>query len=147
MLGFLFVADGALVMEDDALATVTKDPAQSGAVLAAAIAALSAAELAGDGWAAPALEAALRAAVVEGLGIKPKFAFGPLRVAISGRRIAAAVRVDGDPRPGVGAGSGWPRWSIGWPRSDRQAGRYLIWAAAPEPANITRGSQPACRHV
>ncbi len=84
MLGSLFVADDALVIEDDALATVTKDVAQSNAVLAAAIDALNAAQ----DWSAAALEAGLRAAVVEGLGIKPKFAFGPLRVAISGRRIS-----------------------------------------------------------
>ncbi len=85
MVGFLFVADDALVIEDDALATVTKDTAQSASVLAAARAVLSDPEL---GWTAAELEAALRAAVVEGLGIKPKFAFGPLRVAVSGRRIS-----------------------------------------------------------
>ena len=33
-------------------------------------------------------EAALREAVVDGLGIKPKFAFGPLRTAVSGQRIS-----------------------------------------------------------
>jgi glutamyl-tRNA synthetase len=88
MLGFLFVADDALVLEDDALASVTKDVAQSGAVVSAAIEALRANDLAGDGWSATALETALRLAVVEGLEIKPKFAFGPLRVAISGRRVS-----------------------------------------------------------
>ena len=31
---------------------------------------------------------ALRAAVVDGLGIKPRFAFGPLRTAVSGRRVS-----------------------------------------------------------
>jgi glutamyl-tRNA synthetase len=87
MLGSLFVADDALVIEADALVTVTKDIAQSQAVLAAAIEAL---EALGEpaGWNAADLEAGLRAAVVEGLGIKPKFAFGPLRVAVSGRRIS-----------------------------------------------------------
>ncbi len=34
------------------------------------------------------IEAALREAVVDGLGIKPKFAFGPLRTAVSGQRIS-----------------------------------------------------------
>jgi glutamyl-tRNA synthetase len=85
MLGFLFVADDALVLEEDALVTVTKDPAQSRAVLTAALSALSALSA---GWDAAGLEAALRAAVVDGLGIKPKFAFGPLRVAVSGRRVS-----------------------------------------------------------
>ena len=35
-----------------------------------------------------AVEAALRAALVEGLGLKPKLAFGPVRVAVTGRRIS-----------------------------------------------------------
>jgi glutamyl-tRNA synthetase len=34
------------------------------------------------------IEAALRAALVESLGLKPKVAFGPVRVAVSGRRIS-----------------------------------------------------------
>jgi glutamyl-tRNA synthetase len=34
------------------------------------------------------IEASLRAALVEGLGLKPKVAFGPVRVAVSGRRIS-----------------------------------------------------------
>ena len=34
------------------------------------------------------IEAALRAALVDGLGLKPKVAFGPVRVAVSGRRIS-----------------------------------------------------------
>ncbi|MDQ1624978.1 MAG: glutamyl-tRNA synthetase, partial [Actinomycetota bacterium] len=54
------------------------------AVHAAAIAAL---EGLGD-WNTPAIEAALRAALVDGLGIKPKNAFGPVRVAVTGRRVS-----------------------------------------------------------
>ena len=38
----------------------------------------------GDG----AIEAALRAALVDGLGLKPKLAFGPVRVAVTGRRVS-----------------------------------------------------------
>ena len=34
------------------------------------------------------IEAALRAALVDGLGLKPKVAFGPVRVAVSGHRIS-----------------------------------------------------------
>jgi glutamyl-tRNA synthetase len=41
-----------------------------------------------DDWTTPAIEAALRSALVEGLGIKPKNAFGPVRVAVTGRRIS-----------------------------------------------------------
>ena len=35
-----------------------------------------------------AIEAALRAALIEGLGLKPKLAFGPVRVAVTGRKIS-----------------------------------------------------------
>jgi len=39
-------------------------------------------------WDAAAIEAALRQAIVDGLGLKPKLAFGPLRVAVTGRRVS-----------------------------------------------------------
>uniref|UniRef100_A0A942T0K1 Glutamate--tRNA ligase n=1 Tax=Neobacillus citreus TaxID=2833578 RepID=A0A942T0K1_9BACI len=81
MLGFLFTADDALVVEDDALATLKDD---AGDVLRAGIAALEGVE----SWATAEIEAALRAALIDGLGLKPRLAFGPLRVAVSGRRIS-----------------------------------------------------------
>jgi glutamyl-tRNA synthetase len=84
MLAFLLVADGDLTVEDDALAAVSTDAAQSATVLAAAGAALTSL----SDWTAAGIEAALREAVVEGLGIKPKFAFTPLRVAVTGRRVS-----------------------------------------------------------
>jgi glutamyl-tRNA synthetase len=34
------------------------------------------------------IEDALRVALIDGLGLKPRVAFGPLRAAISGRRIS-----------------------------------------------------------
>ncbi len=37
---------------------------------------------------APTIEASLREAIVDGMGIKPRFAFGPLRTAVSGARIS-----------------------------------------------------------
>jgi glutamyl-tRNA synthetase len=39
-------------------------------------------------WDTPSIEAALREALVEGLGLKPRHAFGPVRVAVTGRRIS-----------------------------------------------------------
>ena len=39
-------------------------------------------------WEASAIELALRPALVDGLGIKPKFAFGPVRTAVTGRRVS-----------------------------------------------------------
>ncbi|MFI5534323.1 glutamate--tRNA ligase [Kitasatospora sp. NPDC051853] len=82
MAGFLFVdpADFALDPED-AAKVLTADARP---VLAASIAALTAlADFTPD-----PIQAALREALVDGLGIKPKFAFTPLRVAVTGRRVS-----------------------------------------------------------
>lgn len=81
LLGFLFTADDDLVVENDALATLKDD---AGDVLRASIAALEPL----DTWTTEAIEGALRAALIDGLGLKPRLAFGPLRVAVSGRRIS-----------------------------------------------------------
>ncbi|MCB1252746.1 MAG: glutamate--tRNA ligase [Austwickia sp.] len=88
-----FTADQALTIDDDARATLTQDAPR---VLDAAIAALTAlpddagadlGDVAGS-WTHDRIEAALREALVDGLGLKPKFAFGPVRVALSGRRVS-----------------------------------------------------------
>lgn len=81
MLGFLLVGDDALEVEDAAVASLRPEAAE---VLESAAAALL--EL--PEWEAAAIEAALRHALVEVLGIKPKFAFGPVRVAVTGRRVS-----------------------------------------------------------
>ncbi len=81
MLGFLFTADGDLIVEEDALASLKGDPSE---VLTASIAALERL----DDWRTEAIEGALRVALIDGLGLKPRLAFGPLRVAVSGRRIS-----------------------------------------------------------
>ena len=39
-------------------------------------------------WTTAAIEEALRTALVEELGLKPRLAFGPVRVAVTGRRIS-----------------------------------------------------------
>ncbi|WP_127131347.1 glutamate--tRNA ligase [Georgenia sp. SYP-B2076] len=81
MLGFLFVGDDAHTIEPSALAALRPEAPQ---VLEASIAAVDALpELSTE-----AAEQALRAAVVDGLGIKPKFAFAPLRTAVTGRRVS-----------------------------------------------------------
>jgi glutamyl-tRNA synthetase len=77
----LFTPDEELQIADDAFAQLTDD---APAVLDATIAALG--EL-GDFTAEP-IQAALRSSLVEGLGLKPKFAFGPVRVAVSGQRVS-----------------------------------------------------------
>ena len=83
MLGFLLVTDDALVVEDDARGALRAEAAD---VLDAARAALAA--VPEDGFTTAAVQEALTAALVEGLGIKPRFAFTPLRVAVSGRRVS-----------------------------------------------------------
>ena len=39
-------------------------------------------------WSTAAIQHALQDALVEGLGLKPRLAFGPVRVAVSGRRVS-----------------------------------------------------------
>ena len=79
LLAFLFVADAKLTRADDAGLA-----AEAGPALAAAAAALAALPV----FETSAIEAALRTALVEGLGLKPRLAFGPVRAAVTGRRIS-----------------------------------------------------------
>jgi glutamyl-tRNA synthetase len=82
MLAFLLVPDAQFVVDPADAAAVLTDDAR--AVVAAAQGAL-----AGLGeWSAAAIEEALRAALIDGLGLKPKVAFGPVRVAVTGRRVS-----------------------------------------------------------
>jgi glutamyl-tRNA synthetase len=81
LLGFLFTND--IAYDDDALASL---PANSGEVLVASVGAL---ELVPEtGFTAAAVQQALSEALIDGLGLKPRVAYGPLRVALSGRRIS-----------------------------------------------------------
>jgi glutamyl-tRNA synthetase len=82
-LGFLFVADDALEVDPAARGRLD---ARAGEVLDAAIAALAA--LPDAGFTTAAVEAALRTAVVDGLGLKPRSAFAPVRVAVSGSGVS-----------------------------------------------------------
>ena len=81
MLGFLFKADDAVDVADDARKGL---PANLAEVLDAALAALESV----TDWTAENIQAALRQALVEDMGIKPRLAFGPVRTAVSGRRIS-----------------------------------------------------------
>ncbi|BDZ60489.1 glutamate--tRNA ligase [Demequina sediminis] len=81
MLGFLLIGDEAVVPEEAALA---KLPPEAAEILDASIDVLSG--LADFG--ADAQQEALRARLVDEMGIKPRFAFGPLRVAITGRQVS-----------------------------------------------------------
>ncbi|WP_455834707.1 glutamate--tRNA ligase [Pseudarthrobacter siccitolerans] len=81
MLAFLFKADDAIDVAADALKGLPENLTE---VLDAAIAALEPVE----DWTPDNIQAALKQALVEDLGIKPRLAFGPVRTAVSGRRIS-----------------------------------------------------------
>ncbi|MGI8446110.1 MAG: glutamate--tRNA ligase [Streptosporangiaceae bacterium] len=83
MLVFLFAGEGFEVNPDDAAKFLTPDAAP---ILRAAEAALAEVEP----WSAEAIQAALSAALVEpaGLGLKPRAAFAPVRVAVTGHRVS-----------------------------------------------------------
>jgi glutamyl-tRNA synthetase len=83
LLRFLFVPDAEFAV-DEAAAAKNLGPAGL-EVITAAIAALE--PLASD-WTAAAIEAALTVALIEGLGRKPRDAYTPLRVAITGRTVS-----------------------------------------------------------
>lgn len=80
MLGFLFVDE--VVYDADDVAKILDEDGRT--VAAAAYEALSAL---GE-WTTVAIDEALRAKLVEELGIKPRNAFGPVRVAITGRKVS-----------------------------------------------------------
>jgi glutamyl-tRNA synthetase len=81
MLGFLFTDD--VEYAEDALKSL---PANASEVLVASVAAL---ELVPEAaFTAAAVQESLTAALIEGMGLKPRVAYGPLRVAVSGRRVS-----------------------------------------------------------
>jgi glutamyl-tRNA synthetase len=81
MLGFLFVDSSKITIDEDARKGL---PENAKAIVAAAIAAISAL----DNFTTDALHDLLNKVLVEDMGEKPKNAFGPLRTAISGRRVS-----------------------------------------------------------
>jgi glutamyl-tRNA synthetase len=81
MLGFLFTDSSKITIEEDALKGM---PENAKAIVAAAVSAISAL----NDFTTDALQAALNKVLVEDMGEKPKNAFGPLRTAISGRRVS-----------------------------------------------------------
>jgi glutamyl-tRNA synthetase len=81
MLAFLFKADDAIDVAADALKGLPENLTE---VLDAAIGALEPVE----DWTPDNIQTALKQALVEDLGLKPRLAFGPVRTAVSGRRIS-----------------------------------------------------------
>jgi glutamyl-tRNA synthetase len=82
MLEFLLVDDGDFAV--DAEAAQKQLGADQRPTIDATVSALDGLE----SWDAPGIEQALRAALVDGLGLKPRNAFGPVRVAVTGRTVS-----------------------------------------------------------
>ncbi len=82
MLRFLFVDEADFELDDVAAGKQLGEAGQQ--VLAAAIPALEAL----PEWSTTAIEEALKGTLVEELGLKPRNAFGPVRVAITGRTVS-----------------------------------------------------------
>ena len=92
LVGPFFAPDERIVVADDARAQLNETSAQ---VLDVAIEVLGRIQGEPTGvlgsentWAPSVIEAALRSAIVDGLGIKARHAFGPLRTAVSGQRVS-----------------------------------------------------------
>jgi glutamyl-tRNA synthetase len=80
MLGFLYTDE--IVHDEEDVAKILDDEGRKDAAAARDA-------LAGVGaWSTAAIEEALRAKLVDELGLKPRNAFGPVRVAITGRRVS-----------------------------------------------------------
>jgi glutamyl-tRNA synthetase len=82
MLMFLLVSEDAFTVDRDDADKVLTDDARP--VLGAAVESLR--NL--SEWNTVSIETALREALVDGLGLKPRLAFAPVRVAVSGRRVS-----------------------------------------------------------
>lgn len=82
MLGFLFVSDDEFAVDPADAEKLLNDDGR--AVVRRAIDKLYGLEQ----WSTAAIQDALQAELVEAMGIKPRNAFGPVRVAVTGRRVS-----------------------------------------------------------
>ncbi|CAM3769527.1 glutamate--tRNA ligase [Nocardioides zeicaulis] len=82
MLGFLFVDEAAFERDGDDVAKVLDETGRG--VVQASLDALEGIHE----WSTASIEEALRVALVEGMELKPRVAFGPVRVAVTGRRVS-----------------------------------------------------------
>ena len=82
MLGFLFVEEDAFTRDEADVAKLL-DESGRGVVQASHDALAGLAE-----WSTAAIQEALQARLVDQMGLKPRHAFGPVRVAVTGRRVS-----------------------------------------------------------
>ncbi len=83
MLGFLFMRADQVSYDDDALKTLADNAAQVVSQSRERLALLQDSE-----WQGEQIQEVLKGLLVSDLGLKPRFAFAPLRVAVSGRRVS-----------------------------------------------------------
>lgn len=81
LMSFLYVSDDEFTIDERSAAKNLG--ADAGPVLDAAIAAVQ-----NVGWTGPEIEEALKKALVDDLGLKPRKAFGPVRVAVTGSQVS-----------------------------------------------------------
>ena len=82
MLGFLFVDEGSFTRDAADVEKLLDDAGRE--IVAGSLAALEGLE----GWSTAAIQDALNAELIERRELKPRVAFGPVRVAITGRRVS-----------------------------------------------------------
>jgi glutamyl-tRNA synthetase len=82
MVRFLFVAEQDFAPEEDAAAKALGEDARP--VLEAGVNALEPL----PEWTAAAIEEALKTSLVDGMGLKPRKAYAPVRVAVTGRTVS-----------------------------------------------------------
>jgi glutamyl-tRNA synthetase len=82
MLGFLFADEESFTREEADVEKLLDDGGR--AVVRRALDALTGL----DAWSTAAIQDALQAELVDGMGLKPRNAFGPVRVAVTGRRVS-----------------------------------------------------------
>jgi glutamyl-tRNA synthetase len=82
MLGFLFVDEAAFALDPTDAEKLLNDDGR--AVVRRAMTRLETLET----WSTAAIQDALQAELVDGMGLKPRNAFGPVRVAVTGRRVS-----------------------------------------------------------
>lgn len=83
LLGFLYREADEIEYEADAMKSLGQDAPR---VLEAGFDALSG--ITDEAWQTETIQDALQRALIDGLELKPRFAFGPIRVAVSGRRVS-----------------------------------------------------------
>lgn len=82
MLGFLFVDEASFTRDEADAEKLLNDDGR--AAVARALARLETL----SEWSTAAIQEALQAELVDGMGLKPRNAFGPIRVAVTGRRVS-----------------------------------------------------------